>query len=157
MIENPTFYIQMKENIDLGNSKSTQTTTSQSNQSNQSNQSDQYKMVIAVREDLKMGRGKIAAQVGHAVLGAYKKGIKDFPELVQNWEKFSGQAKIVVSIKSEEHLLALREKASQMNLPFYLVRDAGRTQVEAGTITVCAFGPGKVEDINTITGHLDLL
>ena len=25
-----------------------------------------YKMVIMVREDLKMGKGKIAAQVGHA-------------------------------------------------------------------------------------------
>jgi peptidyl-tRNA hydrolase len=29
-------------------------------------------MVIVVRNDLKMKTGKIAAQVGHGVLGAYK-------------------------------------------------------------------------------------
>lgn len=30
-------------------------------------------MVLVVRSDLKMGKGKIGAQCGHAVLGAYKK------------------------------------------------------------------------------------
>lgn len=30
-----------------------------------------YAQVFLVRMDLKMGVGKIAAQVGHAVLGAY--------------------------------------------------------------------------------------
>jgi PTH2 family peptidyl-tRNA hydrolase len=30
------------------------------------------KMVLVVREDLKMGKGKIGAQCGHATLGAYK-------------------------------------------------------------------------------------
>ena len=34
--------------------------------------SSEYKMVIVVRKDLGMGVGKIAAQVGHAVLGCYK-------------------------------------------------------------------------------------
>lgn len=29
------------------------------------------------RTDLKMGTGKIAAQVGHAVLGAYKQAIEN--------------------------------------------------------------------------------
>lgn len=31
------------------------------------------KMVLVVRSDLKMGKGKIGAQCGHAVLSAYKK------------------------------------------------------------------------------------
>jgi peptidyl-tRNA hydrolase len=30
-------------------------------------------MVMVVREDLKMGKGKIGAQCGHAALGCYKK------------------------------------------------------------------------------------
>lgn len=33
-------------------------------------------MVVIVREDLKIGIGKVGAQTGHAVLGAYKKLIK---------------------------------------------------------------------------------
>ncbi len=32
----------------------------------------EIKMVLVVREDLKMGKGKIGAQCGHATLGAFK-------------------------------------------------------------------------------------
>ena len=32
----------------------------------------EVKMVLVVREDLKMGKGKIGAQCGHATLGAYR-------------------------------------------------------------------------------------
>lgn len=30
---------------------------------------DEYKLVVLVRNDIKMGKGKIAAQVGHATVG----------------------------------------------------------------------------------------
>jgi len=33
---------------------------------------EDVKMVLVVREDLKMGKGKIGAQCGHATLGVYK-------------------------------------------------------------------------------------
>lgn len=36
------------------------------------NDGKRFKMICIARMDLKMGIGKIAAQVGHAVLGAYK-------------------------------------------------------------------------------------
>jgi peptidyl-tRNA hydrolase, PTH2 family len=91
------------------------------------------------------------------VLGAYKMALSLYPSYVKNWEEYSGQAKIVVQVKSEEELLSLRDKAKEKNLPYYLVRDAGRTQVASGTITVCAVGPGRVQDIDQVTGHLDLL
>ena len=35
------------------------------------NESDDLKMVFLVRQDLKMGAGKIAAQVAHAAIGLY--------------------------------------------------------------------------------------
>ena len=34
--------------------------------------SGEMKMVLVIRSDLKMGKGKIGAQCGHAVLGAYR-------------------------------------------------------------------------------------
>ena len=36
------------------------------------------------------------------------------------------------------------------------IRDAGRTQVVAGTRTVCAIGPAPAKLVDTITGHLKL-
>ena len=80
-----------------------------------------------------------------------------FPANVKKWEDNSGTAKIVVAVHSEEELLKLRDKAKEKNLPFYLVRDAGRTQIASGTITVCAIGPAKVSEVDSVTGHLDLL
>lgn len=79
------------------------------------------------------------------------------PVNVSNWENYSGSAKIVLSVGSENELIAIRDKANISNLPYYLVRDAGRTQIASGTITVCAIGPAKVKDIDSISGHLSLL
>ena len=39
------------------------------------------KMVLIVRDDLKMGIGKIGAQCGHATLGAY--------QMIKKWAKKS--------------------------------------------------------------------
>jgi len=40
------------------------------------------KMVLVVRNDLKMGKGKIGAQCGHAVLGAFKRARKYTPDAI---------------------------------------------------------------------------
>lgn len=118
--------------------------------------SSNYKMVIIVREDLQLSKGKTAAQVGHAVLGAYKKGIAYQPVIVQNWEEI-GQAKIVLSVPNEKDLLELMNKAEFTGLITCTIRDAGKTEIAPNTVTCCAIGPGTVEAIDTITGHLKLL
>ncbi len=83
--------------------------------------------------------------------------IQSFPLNVTNWENYSGSAKIVLSVNSEDELIAIRDKAKNNNLAYYLVRDAGRTQIPSGSITVCAIGPAKVNEIDLVTGHLNLL
>lgn len=45
----------------------------------------------------------------------------------------------------------------QMGLPTYIVHDAGRTQIAAGSQTVLAIGPGPKTTIDRVTGHLSLL
>lgn len=113
-------------------------------------------MIFVVRNDLKMGKGKIAAQCGHAAVGAYQSASRRMPQLVRAWEN-SGSAKIAVKVDSKEQLLAIKQQAHARNFNACMIRDAGRTQIEPNSITVLAIGPARVHDLDEITGHLKLL
>ena len=67
-----------------------------------------FKQVIVVRTDLKMSKGKLAAQAGHAAVTAAEKVRKINPGWWKNWMD-EGQCKIVVRVGSEEELLELAE------------------------------------------------
>ena len=58
---------------------------------------------------------------------------------------------------TEEELVSLGRAAAEHGILSYIVRDAGRTQIEPGSKTVLALGPGHVSDIDMITRHLKLL
>lgn len=47
--------------------------------------------------------------------------------------------------------------ATNDGLMTYLVVDAGRTQIAAGSKTVLAIGPAPKSQIDAVTGHLRLL
>jgi len=112
-----------------------------------------YKMVIVIRTDLKMGKGKIAAQAAHACLGSYRKADE---KIVERWER-EGSKKIVLKVEGLRKIKRLYEKAKRMGLPCFLVRDAGLTQIRKGSITALAIGPAEEEKVDQITGHLKLL
>lgn len=114
-----------------------------------------FKQVIVVRADLGMGKGKIAAQVGHAcVLGA-ENVRKSHPEWFAKW--WEGQAKIVLKVNSESELEAVKRDAIDMGLPWSQVTDAGHTQIAPGTFTCISIGPAPEEQIDKITSDLKLL
>eukprot|EP01118_Nematostelium_gracile_P018298 TRINITY_DN8094_c0_g1_i1.p1 TRINITY_DN8094_c0_g1~~TRINITY_DN8094_c0_g1_i1.p1 ORF type:complete len:216 (-),score=70.79 TRINITY_DN8094_c0_g1_i1:150-719(-) len=113
------------------------------------------KMVLVVRMDLKMGTGKIAAQVGHATLGAYRRGIKKCPAVMRKWG--SSQAKVVVKVQTEEELLSIEKAAKEAGLNYYMVQDAGRTQIASGSRTVLAVGPDVLHKVDGVTSKLKLL
>lgn len=117
---------------------------------------DFYKMVLLVRTDLKMGKGKIAAQCCHAAIGAYKLAILNVPNSIKIWEQ-SGTTKIALTVPDLETFFNLEKLAKESGLITYSVIDAGRTQIAAGSHTVLAIGPGPASLIDTITGHLKLL
>ena len=94
----------------------------------------ELKMVICVRQDLNMSKGKIAAQVGHAVLGAYKICKRVSPENIKAWE-YRAQAKITLKIQDEKQLYDVANAARQHGLAVCVIEDAGRTEVEPGTKT----------------------
>jgi peptidyl-tRNA hydrolase, PTH2 family len=117
---------------------------------------DEHKLVLCVRTDLKMQKGKIAAQVGHATLGAYKAAARAHPNAVRVWERHA-QPKIAVQIRSHAEARELDAAARRKGLVTYMVHDAGRTQIAAGSMTVIAIGPGPASVVNSVTGHLKLL
>lgn len=116
---------------------------------------DDYKMVILIRTDLNMTKGKIASQCCHACLAAYKDAMKNCPHIVKSWEGI-GQPKITLKVESENELLNLVKKAKEMGLCARCIVDDGRTQVAHGTKTVAAIGPGKAKLIDYVTGNLKL-
>ncbi|KAE8077479.1 hypothetical protein FH972_016039 [Carpinus fangiana] len=89
---------------------------------------EDFKMVLVVRNDLKMGKGKISAQCSHATLGLYKKLLRRAPKALNRWE-MCAQPKVVVKIESEEDMLVLQERAKSLNIPTHITIDAGRTQI----------------------------
>lgn len=64
---------------------------------------EEHKMVFGIRQDLKMAKGKAAAQCCHACLGAYKLAKKKKPDAVRIWSR-SGQKKITVALPDLEAL-----------------------------------------------------
>ncbi|KAJ3024756.1 UNVERIFIED_CONTAM: Helicase MOV-10 [Siphonaria sp. JEL0065] len=101
----------------------------------------EWKMVLLVRTDLDMGKGKAAAQCCHATLSAIRKmEVKD-PKGLRCWEKH-GQAKVTLKCPNEVEMLALKKKARAIGLVAESIRDAGRTQIAANSRTVLAVGPG---------------
>lgn len=124
------------------------------------------KMVIVVRRDLNMRKGKIAVQACHAVLNAITdNGVVEnnimcipFGEDLDNWFYDGLSTKICVVVNSKEELLEIFNKAKEKNLPVALVEDVGKTEFHGKpTLTCLAIGPCKNEQIDEITGHLPLL
>lgn len=109
-----------------------------------------YKQIIAVRTDLKMSKGKLAAQVAHAAIQAYKNAEKDEKDA---WER-EGSKKIVLGVSGLKELEELKKKAGQAGLPMALVRDAGRTELPPGTVTCLGVGPAKEGKIDKLAGEL---
>ena len=116
------------------------------------------KLTIAfvVNHELKMGKGKIAAQVAHAAVKATLACGERDPALLDAWFK-TGQKKICVKGDSAQHLEQLSIDAKKNGLLANKIHDAGHTQIPAGSFTVLAIGPCRDEDIETVTGDLKLL
>lgn len=111
---------------------------------------------MVVRSDLKMGKGKIAAQVAHASLNAAEAAQQKRPRWYQGWKE-EGQAKIVLKVGSEAALDELFKKAKSAGLPAALIEDRGLTQLDPGTVTCLGVGPGPDDEIDAVTGKLKLL
>lgn len=131
------------------------------------------KQVIVIRKDLKMRRGKEAAQVAHASMKFMSIALavamsEHAPFLVSEymqdhltedalaWLKGSF-AKVVVGVDSLEELDAIARDAELARLTIHEIVDAGKTEFAGVPTKTCiAIGPNKSEDIDKVTGELPL-
>ncbi|ELZ91895.1 peptidyl-tRNA hydrolase [Haloferax mucosum ATCC BAA-1512] len=110
------------------------------------------KQAIVARADIGMGQGKLAAQVAHASLSAYE----DTDTQTRKRWKGEGQKKVVLKANGESTLFELAEKADRAGLPNAIIRDAGHTQLDPGTVTALAVGPAEDDLVDRVTGDLSL-
>ena len=135
------------------------------------------KMMIVMRRDLKMRKGKIAAQAGHACIDAIimalnKEGrVNDFEITddgiilkdsdksttpLSNWFKY-GCAKICVYVDSEEELIDIADKAKEKGIIAAVITDAGMTEFHGVPTKTClAVEPLPAEVADELTGNLPL-
>lgn len=111
------------------------------------------KQVVVVNEALKLPRGKLAAQVAHASVAAMLEARADARRA---WIA-DGMPKVVLRCESEEELLALEAAAERAQLPNALIRDAGHTVLDPGTVTCLGVGPAPSDAVDALTGELRLV
>ena len=122
------------------------------------------KQVILIRKDLTMRRGKEIAQGSHAAMEFIIDPIRvrlsasslhiDLNAIEKAWIT-RGMAKVCLRVNSEEELLSYHEKALELGLKSYLIRDSGRTEFGGQpTYTSCAIGPDEIDRIDAVTGDL---
>ncbi len=135
------------------------------------------KMMIVMRRDLKMRKGKIAAQAGHACIDAIlmalnKEGrLNDFEMTsesisLKNTEKPSsplsdwfmyGCAKVCVYVDSEDALLDIAQKAKEKGIIGSIITDAGMTEFHGVPTKTClALEPLPADIADELTGNLPL-
>lgn len=96
-------------------------------------------MYFIVNDDLKMGKGKIAAQVGHAVSAMYQHVLRGVPiPGLHSWISGGQEKKIVLKASREQIDELIRDYP-----PPIVIHDAGHTQVPEGSLTVIAYYPSR--------------
>lgn len=115
---------------------------------------ENYYMYIIVNGGLKMQKGKIASQVGHAVQKVTEYCLKECPKL---WKKYNSSCtpKIVLKTQTEEELLNVIDKTEDI-FKCYVI-DAGKTQIKPNSLTAVGYIPMSKECVPTVLNDLKLL
>jgi len=134
--------------------------------------SKNIKQVIVMRSDLKnlaghkVRTGKLIAQGAHASM-AFLTRTAEFtatgmvvkfpkPAIVKQWCQ-EGFTKVTLKVNSEDELIDIYRKAKAANLPVELIQDSGLTEFDGIVTKTCiAIGPAFTQEIDKVTGHLNL-
>ena len=113
----------------------------------------EYKQVILVINELKLPKGKMAAQCSHAAVEAVLRSTKS---KVKKWRD-TGSKKIVLKVKDKKELFIFKKLAEEYGFATAVITDAGKTTIAPGTTTCMAIGPDDEEKIDELTAKLKLM
>lgn len=120
----------------------------------------EYTQFIIINEDVKgIQKGKLIGQGAHAAVGAFVEALKKNHDAAIGWftECKGGQRKIILKAP-EQTIIKLSEKLilDHPEIPTYVVRDFGLTQIPADTLTCMAIGPALIHEIDHYVKELKL-
>lgn len=116
----------------------------------------ELRLWLAVRVDLGMSPGKIAAQAMHAAFGLRGYLTDNKPSLLSAYEE-GASTKICVRVRSLTELERVCLEADVAKIPYHAVSDAGRSEIAPGTMTVCLFGPAYRDELPPFLRRLQVL
>lgn len=112
-------------------------------------------MVVIVRKDLDLGKGKMAAQAAHAAVTATLYAMKHEKKIFRKWLD-GGQKKVVLRAENLDILYKYKGTLEGAGIQTFLITDAGLTQIPPGTVTCLGTIPVESQVVDPITGDLPL-
>ena len=111
-------------------------------------------MCVLVRDDLKMSKGKVLAQVSHTIVDATVKAYTQ-TQLFFKW-RADGEKIVILKVPNEKTLMYIMNNAQRKGVNCGYTVDAGLTEVLPGTKTVGFVGPNFEDKVDKLTGQLKL-
>lgn len=118
-------------------------------------------MYAVVRRDLEMPPGKLAAQAGHAFLGAFLLSSADPSPAFRRYRELSPGTKIVLQARDRKRLLTIQQRLEEAGLSVYRVIDQGHVlppHFDGSPIcTAIGLGPVLRSEVECIVDDLALV
>ncbi len=89
-------------------------------------------MYLFANKGLQMSSGKLAAQIAHAAVEAYK--LSD-EKLITQWELGLHYTKLVMQARDEKHLMAIQKYLHDRGFKSHLVIDEGLIEIDSHQAT----------------------
>jgi peptidyl-tRNA hydrolase, PTH2 family len=118
---------------------------------------DELRIWIAVRTDLDLPPGKMAAQAAHAAASlVWMAACEPHRDAILAYMR-GHQTKIVVRAPTATSLGRVHRECEAAGVPSIVITDAARTVLAAPTETVCGVGPCFARDLPKYVRRLQLL
>jgi PTH2 family peptidyl-tRNA hydrolase len=128
---------------------------------NEMNPDNKIVMVFLVRNDIKMGKGRIAVHVGHATQYIIEECIQRKHVTYTTWKRFHNSKKMVLKVNSGKDIDELHSKlvdfTRKLHFTVKSVIDDQATQRSDKMTIVVGFGPVRRDEVDYVIGGLKLL